>query len=96
MDAFRQNFHHDVVVNIVEEAFDVSLYKPLHPGKTGLDLAQGRVAASAGAEPMGLVGKPALIDGLEQQPDTLLHQLVIEGGNAQGTQFSVLDRKSVV
>lgn len=38
MDALRQDFHHDVVVDIVEEAFDVSLYKPLHPGKAGLDL----------------------------------------------------------
>ena len=38
VDAFRQNFHHGVVVDIVEEAFDVSLYKPLHPGKAGLNL----------------------------------------------------------
>ena len=51
-----------IMIDVVKEAFDVSLNKPFHAGKTDLYLAQCRMAAMVRAKSVRGFRKTALIN----------------------------------
>lgn len=87
-----QNFNHDVMVNVVKEAFDVSLDKPFAPCKSVLYLSQSCVTASVGSEAVRCVFKATLIHRFEQHTYHFLHELVINGRYSQRSLFSIFLR----
>ncbi len=66
------------MVNIVEKAFDVSLYKPLDTGEIHLHMTQRRMTAMIWTKAVRRFRKAALIDCFQQEPHTFLYELVIE------------------
>ena len=92
LNSFTENANHDIVVDIVEEAFNISFHKPLAPCKAILNHSQGCVTAFIGSKAVGGVLKTVFVDGFQQHTDNFLHQLVVNGRNTQRTEFSVLLR----
>ena len=78
LDALCKNVNHYIMVNIVEEAFDVSLYKPFDTCKVHLYLTQRRMTAMIWTKAVRRFRKAALIDCFQQEPHTFLYELVIE------------------
>ena len=78
------------MVDIVKEAFNVSLHKPFAPCKAILNHSQGCVTAFIGSKAVGGVLKAVFIDGFQQHTDNFLYQLVVNGRDAQRTEFSIL------
>lgn len=86
----RENRDKDIVVNVVEEAFDVSLDKPLCSRETLLDAEQCGVAAAVGSESVRGMLEASLIHGFKYHPHDLLHQLVLKAGDSEGAHLPVL------
>ena len=80
------------MVDIVEEAFNISLNKPFASGKAVLNHSQSRVTTSVRPKAMGGVLETVFVYGFQQHTDNFLHQLVVNGRNTQRTEFSVLLR----
>ena len=80
------------MVDVVKEAFDISLDEPFAAGKSVLNHPQCGVATPVRPETMRGVFKAAFVDGFQQHSDNLLYQLVINGGYSQRSEFSVLFR----
>ena len=59
LNSFTENANHDIVVDIVEEAFNISFHKPLAPCKAILNHSQGCVTAFIGSKAVGGVLKAA-------------------------------------
>lgn len=91
-NSLAKDANHDIVVNIVEESFNVTLNKPLASGKAILNHPQSCVTTSVRPKAMGGVLKAVLIDGFQQHTDNFLYQLVVNGRNTQRTEFSILLR----
>ena len=89
-NSLAKDANHDIVVNIVEESFNVTLNKPLASGKAILNHPQSCVTTSVRPKAMGGVLKAVLIDGFQQHTDNFLYQLVVNGRDAQRTEFSIL------
>ena len=89
-NSLAKDANHDIMIDIVEEAFNISFHKPLAPGKAILNHSQSRVTASIRSEAMGGVFKTVFIDGFQQHTDNFLYQLVVNGRDTQRTEFSVL------
>ena len=78
------------MIDIVKEAFNISLNKPLAPCEAILNHPQRCVTTSVRSEAMGGVLKAVFVDGFQQHMDNFLHQLVVNGRDTQRTEFSVL------
>ncbi|CQB88469.1 Uncharacterised protein [Chlamydia trachomatis] len=65
-----------MVVNIVEESFDVTFDKPIRTSEKSLDGTQSRMTASSWSESMRGVLKMPLIDSFKNKSNDLLHHLV--------------------
>ena len=78
-----------MMVNMVKAPFDVSLHEPFNPCKILLHILERSMTTPFGAEPVGCVQKSRLIDTLQYHMDDLLHQLIVEGRNTEGTLFAV-------
>lgn len=89
-DSLAEDANHDIMVDIVKEAFNVSLHKPFAPCKAILNHSQGCVTAFIGSKAVGGVLKAVFIDGFQQHTDNFLYQLVVNGRDAQRTEFSIL------
>lgn len=61
------------MVDIVEEAFNISLNKPLTSGEAILNHPQRCVTTSVGPESMGCVLKAVFVDRFQQHTDNFLH-----------------------
>ena len=77
------------MVNMVKAPFDVSLHEPFNPCKILLHILERSMTTPFGAEPVGCVQKSRLIDTLQYHMDDLLHRLIVEGRNTEGTLFAV-------
>ena len=89
-DSLAEDANHDIMVDIVKESFNVSLHKPFAPCKAILNHSQGCVTAFIGSKAVGGVLKAVFIDGFQQHTDNFLYQLVVNGRDAQRTEFSIL------
>src|SRR5205823_6060029 len=89
--------HRDVlqqprVVNFIEASPDVSFQYPLGGNQPGEDIAalfQGIGTPAAFAKAIGVSVCQSFNYGSECQRVERLHGAVVQGGNAQGTQFAV-------
>ena len=90
-DVVLEKHHQDLVIDVVEESFDVRFHNPLEVPKHHLlvDESDRVVRASARPESVGTVQKPRLVDITEDVGHDALNQLVLVGGNAERAQFSV-------
>ena len=80
------------MIDIVEEAFNISLNEPFTSDEAVLNHSQSCVTTSVRPKAMGSVLKTVFIDGLQQHTDNFLYQLVVNGRDAQRTEFSILFR----
>src|SRR5687768_6859106 len=65
IDLLFQQLHHDLMVDVVKEAFDIHFDQPLDPVPT-LCLLERRMAGAVGPKSVGPVGEHWLIDWLQQ------------------------------
>ena len=79
-----------IVVYVIEEAFYVSLNKPLCTCKSPLNACQSCVAALMRSETMRGAFKVPLIDGFKNHPNYLLHKLVLYGWYTKRAFLAVL------
>src|SRR6266516_975387 len=91
-DFLRQDGLEFSLLNVVEEAFDVSLYHPIGSFSCCLHLDQCGVTAFSGPEPVRGVFEHWLIDGLQQEPYHFLHEFISYCRDAQRPGFPILFR----
>ena len=92
LNSLAKNANHDIVVDVVKEAFNISFHKPFTSRKAILNHSQSCVTAFVGPKAMGGILKAAFINGFQQHTDNFLHQLIVDGRNTQRTELSVLFR----
>ena len=80
----------DMVVDVVKAALDVALYEPFHACERPLYFGQTRMTAPIRPEPVRMDRKSRFIDGLQHDPDYLLHQFVICRWNTQWPFFAAV------
>ena len=67
-----------MVVDVVEESFDVTFDEPVRTSEKSLDGTQSRMTASSWSESMLGILKMSLIDSFKNKSDDLLHHLVFD------------------
>ena len=77
-DSFAENANHDIMVNVVEEAFNISFHKPFTSNKAVLNHPQRRVTASIRAEAVRGALKTDFVNCFQQHSSDLLYQLVVK------------------
>src|SRR5215831_14612721 len=77
------------MVEIVIKPLDVSFHKPFDPGPSVVDLVQGGVTRSLGAESMRPIREDRFIDALQQAPYHFLDELVVPCGYSEGTVTAI-------
>ena len=89
MELLAEHRQQDIVVDVVEAPFDVSLDEPAGSRPGSCHLAQGGVTTPVGPKAVGMVGKLRLVVGFQNHPDDLLQQLVRPCWYAQGAGLAV-------
>src|SRR5262249_49759853 len=75
-DAFAKDVQQDLVIDIVETSFDVTLDEPLGPVPHPLDTLQGGVAPAPRPETEGVVGELRFVVRLQNGADHILQELI--------------------
>ena len=91
-DTFPKNINQYVMIDIVEESFNIAFDKPFHGSECLLYVYKSGMTTSFGTEPMWSMFKTALIDCFKYHSDYFLYQLIIKRGYAKRTFFPVFLR----
>ena len=91
-NALPQDSDKYIMVDVVEEPFDVALDKPFRPVERLLNMKQCGMAAPFGSETVRGGLEMSLVNGFQNHTDDLLHQLVFKSRYSQRARFPVFLR----
>ena len=89
LDFRIDNIYQRLMVDIVKAAFDISFHEPNRSVKLMLEILECRMTASVRSEPIRKFAEYRLIYRFQYHTENLLHKLVRERWQSQGTGFAV-------
>src|SRR5450759_3359492 len=87
MNVLSKDVHHDRMIERIETGGNVALHEPGRSHPLVVNLREGGVTSSVGAEAVGVVAELRFKVGREDQPKNLLKQLVRPGWHPQWTHL---------
>ena len=90
VDAFTKNAYENIMVDVVKESLDVTLYEPSCSRTSLLQGSHSSMTPSVWSKTMRAILKVSLVNCFEYHSYYFLNELVLERRDTQRTKFSIL------